>query len=91
VVGGITIHLLPRTTFGYVSELAETFVAMRGWPGSQLRRGDGDRAGGVLGEGGQVARVAGEHHRVGGGAGVGGDDGVCGGDLCGLAGGGAQP
>lgn len=60
--------------------------------GAELRlyRGDGDRAGCVLGEGGQVAQVAGEHHWVGGGAGVGGDDGVGGGDRCGLAGSGAQ-
>ena len=51
--------------------------------------GDGDRVVGVLGEGGQVARVAGEHHWVGGGAGV-GDDGVRSGDRGGVAGSGAQ-
>ena len=64
---------------------------MKDGPRLRLCRGDDDRVGGVLGEGAQVARVAGEHRGVGSGAGVGGDDGVGGGDRCGLAGGGAQP
>lgn len=69
-IGGFK-RLAPH--LGYASELAEAFGHGE-WSGLRLRRGDGDRARCVLGEGGQVARVAGED--IGGrcSTGAGGDD-----------------